>query len=489
VSIVNISSSEAKLLEAACKDKLLSKWPESGFIEGKTGGNQDIDFVIELAEGGVGIIGRKSQPSTAKKSKLNMGWSLGRIEVDLFQAIARAVKLNHPVFHTTYSASRVFDKKDKKSMIGFKVTLARSTAKLGWEELFPDDPIPVELQWTVAKQSAKKQGKYLVVVHTLKDGRAKQVNEYKLEIEKISHAIYESTLKFKTFPFNIPHSHKITEKDGVQYDRSIDDWEQHVEQKGVLEDSRVQQKNCSACAASFFDTSSQDLCYSCFTAEQSRSRAKAIKLCKQAEKLSTSTDWQATAAAIKQLRADWQQLKAMSWADSEKLWGRFHTANQRFFDARGKLFDQQDEARLVNKKKAERLIAKAKKLAGSDSWKETGDAIKSLQQDWKAVNPLPREDADELWQEFRTATQSFFDRRSAYFDELDSARNDNRSKAEELIKQARRWAASADRRQAAEELKKLQQEWKTVNPLPRDSADELWRTFREVCQAFFDRRR
>jgi hypothetical protein len=482
-------SSEAKLLEAACKEKLIAKWPESRSIEGRTGGNQDIDFVIELAEGGVGIIGRKNQKITAKKSKPNMGWSLGRIETDLFQAIARAIKLNHPVFHTTYSASRIFDKKDKKNLIGFKIALARSTAKLSWEDMFPDDPIPAELQWKVARQSAKKQGKYLVVVHTLKDGRAKQVSEYKLEIGKISHAVYESTLKFKTFPFNIPHSHKITEKDGVQYDRSIDDWEQHVGQKGGLEDSKVQQKNCSVCAASFFDTSSQDLCYACFTAEQSRSRARAIKLCKQAEKLSTSTDWQETAAAIKQLQAEWQQLKAMSREDSEKLWARFHTANQRFFDARSKLFDQQDKLRLANKKKAERLILKAKKLAGSDSWKETGDAIKSLQQDWKAVNPLPREDADELWQEFRTATQSFFDRRSAYFDDMDKARNENRRKAEDLIKQAQRWSASDDSRQATEELKKLQQQWKTVNPLPRDSADDLWRRFREVCQKFFDRRR
>jgi hypothetical protein len=84
-------SSEAKLLEAACKEKLLAKWPESRFIDGKTGGNQDIDFVIELAEGGVGFIGRKNQKSTAKKSKPNMGWDLGRIDIDFFQAVARAI--------------------------------------------------------------------------------------------------------------------------------------------------------------------------------------------------------------------------------------------------------------------------------------------------------------------------------------------------------------------------------------------------------------
>jgi len=481
--------SEETLLEEACKGKLLSKWPDSRFIQSKMGSNRGIDFVIELADGGLCIVEKKSRKSTAKKSKLNMEWSLSRIEPDLYQAITRAIKLNRPILYTTYGASRIYDDKVKKSLIGFRVSLARSTVKLAWQDMFPDDPVPADAQWTIVGQSVKKQGKYLVVVHTLKDGRAKQVNEYKIEIGKISNAIYDSTVKFKTFPFNIPHSHKITEKNSVTYDRSIREWEEHVEQKGLLQDSKVQHKNCSNCRTSFFDTSSHDLCYSCFKAEQSLTRDKAIKLCKQAQKLAARTDWQETAASMKQLQLDWQQLKSMPKEDSEKLWQRFQTATQRFFGARSKFFDQQDKLRLANKKKAERLITKATKLAGSSKWKETGDAIKSLQQDWKAVNPLPREDADKLWQEFRTAAQSFFDRRTAYFDSMDRERNENRRKAEGLIEKAKRWSASDDRKQAAEEIKKLQQQWKNVNPLPREVADELWRTFQDVCQKFFERRR
>ena len=274
------SKGEGALLEESCKKKLLSRWPDSRFIRTTKNASGSIDFVIELADGGVGIIERRSQKASSKNTKMGMDWSLSRTEPELYQAILRAIRLNHPIFHASYSSSRIFDK--KKKLTGFKLGLSRATVKLSWHDMFPDDPLPAEAQWTVAAQSVKKQGRYLVVVHTLKNGRAKQLNEYKIEIGKISKALYDSTLTFKTFPFNIPHSHKITEKNSVTYNRSIDEWEQHVELKGLLEESRVQSKHCSNCRVTYYDTSSHEYCYSCFTAEQSNTRSKAVKLCKQA---------------------------------------------------------------------------------------------------------------------------------------------------------------------------------------------------------------
>lgn len=405
---------EGALLEEFCKKKLLSRWPDSRFIRTTMNAGGSIDFVIELADGGVGLIQKKTRKASSKKAQVCMDWSLSRIEPELYQAILRAIRLNHPIFHASYSSSRIFDK--KKKLTGFKLGLSRATVKLSWHDMFPDDPLPAEAQWTVAAQSVKKQGQYLVVVHTLKNGRAKQLNEYKIEIGKISKAIYDSTVTFKTFPFNIPHSHKITEKNSVTYNRSIDEWEQHVELKGLLEGSSVQSKHCSNCRATFFDTSSHETCYSCFTAEQSNTRSKAIKICKQAEKLASQTDWKQTANSIKQLQLDWRQLKSLSREDSEKLWKRFQTATQTFFDRQTAYFDDLDRQRNKNRRKAEELIKQAQHWSGSEDGKRAAEEIKNLQKQWKGVNPLPREEADKLWREFREICQGFFDRRAQHYE-------------------------------------------------------------------------
>jgi hypothetical protein len=410
--------SEENLLEEACKDRFLSQWPDSRVVTTRTNVTSGIDFVVELAKGGLVLLEKKSGKAGAGKARLSIGWSPDQIEPETLQAILRAIRLDRPIVYSTYTASRMNDPKNKKKLTGFKVSLARTKTKLTWKKLFPNDPLPEAARWKVVGQSAKKQGRYLVATHRLKDGKSKQINEYKLEIAKISNAIYESTLLFKTFPFNIPHSHKITENGKITYDRTIDEWEQHAKQKGLLGTSNVVSKVCSDCDASFLDTSSQLLCHACFVVEQK----------------------------------------------------------------------QRDKLRAANQKKAKQLITKAKKLVRSDDWKETGDALKGLQQDWKAVHPLPQKVAEKLWQKFRATTQIFFDRRAAHFESMDAERDENRRKAEGLIKEAKRWSGSDDWKKAADKIKSLQQQWKTVHPLPRVCADDLWRKFQDLCQSFFDRR-
>ncbi len=59
-------------------------------------------------------------------------------------------------------------------------------------------------------------------------------------------------------------------------------------------------------------------------------------LCIQAEALADSTDWETTAAAIKQLQAEWKTSGIPPRAQADALWKRFRTACDRFFDRRSR---------------------------------------------------------------------------------------------------------------------------------------------------------
>ena len=266
-----------------------------------------------------------------------------------------------------------------------------------------------DIEWEIAGQAATKRGENLVVRHTYRHGRARQVHEYRLAVANLSMAIVESTLKFQTFPFNVPHSHKVTEGKTVTYDRGIEDWDSHVGQKGLLEDSNVAEKTCADCETVFFDTSSHTRCYACCKEQQAGSRSQAMALCREAEKHAKSTEWTDSANALKTLQAEWKALAPLSRDDSERLWARFNKATQAFFDARGKFFDKEDKRRAANAKKAEALIRKAERWSAHEDRRKAADELKKLQQAWKAVNPLPREVADDLWQQFRAPCQAFFD--------------------------------------------------------------------------------
>jgi hypothetical protein len=43
---------EVNLLEESCKDRFLSRWPDSRLFTTKINGTSSIDFIVELADGG-----------------------------------------------------------------------------------------------------------------------------------------------------------------------------------------------------------------------------------------------------------------------------------------------------------------------------------------------------------------------------------------------------------------------------------------------------
>ena len=113
--------------------------------------------------------------------------------------------------------------------------------------------------------------------------------------------------------------------------------------------------------------------------------------------------------------------------------------------------------------------------------------MKTLQASWKEAGPVgSREVEDQLWNRFRAATQSFFDRRGSSFAERDKDEGDNLRRKEELCVAAEALAVASDPVAATEEAKALQVEWKTIGPVRRDRGDQLWARFRGACDRIFE---
>ena len=89
---------------------------------------------------------------------------------------------------------------------------------------------------------------------------------------------------------------------------------------------------------------------------------------------------------------------------------------QTFFDKRTRYFDELDSIRKSNAQYARQLVNKAERLSHSEDWKATTVEMKNLQHEWKNVHPLPRDDAQNLWDQFNGAIQTFFQSKSQYYE-------------------------------------------------------------------------
>ncbi len=212
-------------------------------------------------------------------------------------------------------------------------------------------------------------------------------------------------------------------------------------------------------------------------------------LCARMEALIAVEDLKQAGADLKALQAEWKTVGAAPKEKSETLWQRFKKAGDAVYERVKVVHAAADEARQGNLKKKEELCARVEALADSTDWKETAETIKALQEEWKGVGQVPKEQADAIWKRFREACDKFFDRRKEHFAQLDGERAQNLKQQEILITRVAALADSTDWRGAAEQIKAAQAEWKELGPAPKEHAEGTWRRFREACDRFFDRRK
>jgi hypothetical protein len=135
-----------------------------------------------------------------------------------------------------------------------------------------------------------------------------------------------------------------------------------------------------------------------------------LELCERAEALADSTDWIKTAEEMKKLQAEWQASGPVPRPDTRVVWKRFRDACDRFFTRRNEDLAQRKEVWSGNQAKKEALCARAEELALSRDWDKAASELRRLQADWKNVGPVRRTKSEALWQRFRTAADTFFDR-------------------------------------------------------------------------------
>ena len=151
-----------------------------------------------------------------------------------------------------------------------------------------------------------------------------------------------------------------------------------------------------------------------FFAQQAAERQESLKkkeaLVARAESLADSTDWVRTAEAIKQLQAEWKSVGPVTRGHEKAIWERFRSACDRFFTRRQEDLKERKHEWSENLAKKEALIAEAEQLAQSTEWEKSAGRIKQLQAEWKRIGPVRKNKSEVVWQRFRAACDTFFER-------------------------------------------------------------------------------
>jgi len=134
------------------------------------------------------------------------------------------------------------------------------------------------------------------------------------------------------------------------------------------------------------------------------------------------------------------------------------------------------------------LAEEAEALAGSSSWKDAGERLRTLGQDWKRVTGVDKKSADALWERVAAARARFGERRTTHFGALEQQRGVSQERKEKLVKAAQALSSSTEWKATADRYKQLMADWKAAGRAPREVEDSLWDAFKGAQDVFFQAR-
>jgi len=257
--------------------------------------------------------------------------------------------------------------------------------------------------------------------------------------------------------------------------------------------------------------------------EWAANMARKQELCTRAEALAESSDWEAAAAEVRRLQAEWKTVGPVRRDRSEAVWQRFRKACDAFFD-RYKHRDELERLERVAEREAvaaelEGLSAGA--VAGSPAPANLVEEVQRLTAKARQGPPLPAADEEKLAARVAAARDRAVSAWPEAFRGTDLDPEAGRARREKLcarvealvdageapaatlsgaelarrLKEALatntiggRAEAEARKRAEADEVKAAQAAWRRLAPLPGDEGQAFERRFRGACDRFFRQR-
>lgn len=222
-------------------------------------------------------------------------------------------------------------------------------------------------------------------------------------------------------------------------------------------------------------------------AEQVKNLGLKTELCVATEELAaqpltTRKEWNRASDRLLEIQKTWKTIGFAPKKDNNRIYERFRTACDRFFEAKRQFYAAVKAEMEHNLQLKLELCEAAESLSGSEEWKKATDELIALQARWKQIGAVARRHSDAVWKRFRAACDKFFERKSAHFASVDDEHEEN----------LRRKLALLDEMEAAdvkaggyEVIRDFQRRWGEIGFVPIKQKDAVQKRYKAAVDALF----
>lgn len=222
--------------------------------------------------------------------------------------------------------------------------------------------------------------------------------------------------------------------------------------------------------------------------EQVRNLELKTELCAATEELAaqpltTRKEWNRASDRLLEIQKTWKTIGFAPKKDNNRIYERFRTACDRFFEAKRQFYSGVKTEMEHNLQLKTEICEAAESLMNSEEWKKTTDELIALQNRWKEIGAVSRRHSDAIWRRFRTACDKFFERKGAHFASVDGEHEENLKKKLALLDEM---AAADVKAGGYDVIREFQRRWGEIGFVPIKQKDAVQKRYKAAVDALFN---
>jgi len=207
--------------------------------------------------------------------------------------------------------------------------------------------------------------------------------------------------------------------------------------------------------------------------------------------LSTKTasnhkEWQELSEKADAIMNTWKQVGFASREQNETIWKNFKEQRDIFYKAKEEFYDGLRQMLNHNLKLKQDMIEQVEALANSTEWRNSTNAIKNIQEQWKTVGAVSKKHSEKMWARFRKACDTFFENKKLNFADEEIQQQKNLDAKNDLINKIENFQLQENNNETIQELKKFQSEWMGIGHIPFKVKEDVNGRYKKAIDKQFE---
>lgn len=205
---------------------------------------------------------------------------------------------------------------------------------------------------------------------------------------------------------------------------------------------------------------------------------------------SNTEDFGKRIPVFQKIQQDWKAIGDVPASDSNALWREYQNCVESFYDNLKINKELRDYDFRKNLEAKSELCEQAEKLSSEEDVVVAFRKLQVLHEKWREIGPVSRENREEIWNRFKSASTVVHKKHHDYFDKLKETEIENLEKKKALCEKLesmdlselssyKAWQEKSD------EIIELQNEWKKIGFAPKKDNVAIYERFRAACDEFF----